>query len=143
MLLHDARKDARTRHRPRAIWCCSRIESRALGSRADRRGAGAGAAGAAPRWAGPVRAAGGDRRAARPGATAAATDWPQIAALFGELWGAGHGSPVVALNRAVAIAMVDGPAAGLALIEAAGRRARRLPPVARSARGSATPAGPH
>ena len=48
--------------------------------------------------------------------TAAATDWPQIAALFGELWRR-HGSPVVALNRAVAIAMVDGPAAGLALIE--------------------------
>jgi RNA polymerase sigma-70 factor, ECF subfamily len=46
-----------------------------------------------------------------------ATDWPQIAALYGELtrW---TPSPVVELNRAVAIGMADGPAAGLALVDA-------------------------
>ncbi|MFT3693620.1 MAG: hypothetical protein QM831_10805 [Kofleriaceae bacterium] len=44
------------------------------------------------------------------------TDWPAIVALYDELL-AIEPSPVVALNRAVAVAMVDGPAAGLALIE--------------------------
>jgi RNA polymerase sigma-70 factor (ECF subfamily) len=41
------------------------------------------------------------------------TDWPQIAALYGVLVQIAPG-PVVALNRAVAIAMADGPRAGLA-----------------------------
>jgi RNA polymerase sigma-70 factor (ECF subfamily) len=45
-----------------------------------------------------------------------ATDWPQIAALYGTL-AAIAPSPVVELNRAVAIAMADGPAVGLALID--------------------------
>ena len=40
------------------------------------------------------------------------TDWPQIAALYGVLAKLAPG-PVVALNRAVAIAMADGPRAGL------------------------------
>jgi RNA polymerase sigma-70 factor (ECF subfamily) len=47
----------------------------------------------------------------------AATDWPQILALYGLLLRAWP-SPVVALNRAVALAMAEGPAAGLAEIEA-------------------------
>jgi RNA polymerase sigma-70 factor (ECF subfamily) len=54
--------------------------------------------------------------------TAAATDWAQIALLYGRLAGLVP-SPVVELNRAVAVAMADGPAAGLELvaaIEAAG-----------------------
>jgi RNA polymerase sigma-70 factor (ECF subfamily) len=41
-----------------------------------------------------------------------ATDWPQIAALYGVLAHVAP-SPVVALNRAVAIAMADGPEEGL------------------------------
>ncbi|HEY5015001.1 MAG TPA: DUF6596 domain-containing protein [Acidimicrobiia bacterium] len=41
-----------------------------------------------------------------------ATDWPQIAALYGVLMQLSPG-PVVALNQAVAIAMADGPGAGL------------------------------
>lgn len=45
------------------------------------------------------------------------TDWEGIAALYGEL-AAVSPSPVVELNRAVAIAMVDGPAAGLELVDA-------------------------
>lgn len=48
--------------------------------------------------------------------TAEATDWARIAALYGEL-GALAPSPIVALNRAVAVAMAEGPAAGLALVE--------------------------
>ncbi|MFF5988251.1 RNA polymerase sigma factor [Prauserella flavalba] len=47
---------------------------------------------------------------------AAATDWPQIATLYGELARLAP-SPVVDLNRAVAVAMADGVAAGLALVD--------------------------
>ena len=48
---------------------------------------------------------------------AASTDWPQIVALYTALAQA-EPSPVVELNRAVAVAMCDGPDAGLALINA-------------------------
>ncbi|TDV41728.1 RNA polymerase sigma-70 factor (ECF subfamily) [Actinophytocola oryzae] len=48
--------------------------------------------------------------------TAADTDWRQIASLYGELRKY-LPSPVVALNHAVAVAMADGPAAGLALVD--------------------------
>jgi RNA polymerase sigma-70 factor (ECF subfamily) len=48
--------------------------------------------------------------------SAAATDWPQIAALYSQLARV-QPSPVVELNRAVAIAMRDGPEAGLTLID--------------------------
>jgi RNA polymerase sigma-70 factor (ECF subfamily) len=50
-------------------------------------------------------------------ATAAETDWARIAALYGELAGLVP-SPVVRLNRAVAVAMAEGPSAGLELVEA-------------------------
>jgi len=43
------------------------------------------------------------------------TDWPQILALYEVLEQVAPG-PVVTLNRAVAVAMVDGPRAGLALL---------------------------
>ena len=43
-------------------------------------------------------------------------DWPQIAALYGELSRL-TGSPVVELNRAVAIAEAQGPQAGLAIVD--------------------------
>jgi RNA polymerase sigma-70 factor (ECF subfamily) len=43
-------------------------------------------------------------------------DWEEIAALYGELVNL-TASPVVALNRAVAVAMADGPEAGLALLD--------------------------
>ncbi len=45
------------------------------------------------------------------------TDWPQILALYG-LLGRMSDNPMVALNRAVAAAMVHGPAAGLELVAA-------------------------
>ena len=49
--------------------------------------------------------------------SAAATDWPQILALYDELMRRAP-SPVVALNRAVAVAQVEGPGAGLDLVDA-------------------------
>ncbi len=49
--------------------------------------------------------------------TAAATDWEEIVGLYDVLARA-DASPVIELNRAVAVAMRDGPAAGLALIDA-------------------------
>lgn len=50
-------------------------------------------------------------------ATAADTDWRRITALY-DLLRVAEPSPVVELNRAVAVAMRDGPAAGLVLIDA-------------------------
>ena len=47
---------------------------------------------------------------------AAATDWPQVVALYDHLM-ALTPTAVVALNRAIAVAEVDGPAAGLALVD--------------------------
>jgi len=44
------------------------------------------------------------------------TDWGEIVGLYGLLERMTH-NPMVALNRAIAVAMVDGPAAGLALLE--------------------------
>lgn len=50
-------------------------------------------------------------------ATYESTDWAAIAALYGRL-AALNPSPVVELNRAVAVSMADGPEAGLALVDA-------------------------
>ena len=73
-----------------------------------------------------------ERLAARPGpyqlqatiaacharaATAAETDWSRIAALYGELLRI-IPSPVVELNRAVAVSRAEGPRAGLQLLDA-------------------------
>ncbi len=75
--------------------------------------------------------------------TAADTDWSRIAALYRELARVAP-SPVVELNRAVAVGMADGPAAGLALVDATRRRTGTggLSPVAqrsgRSAREART-----
>ena len=49
-------------------------------------------------------------------ASADQTDWPQIVGLYDVLLRV-EPSPVIALNRAVAVAMRDGPEAGLALVE--------------------------
>jgi RNA polymerase sigma-70 factor, ECF subfamily len=49
--------------------------------------------------------------------TASLTDWWEIVQLYDQLMALGP-SPVVALNRAVAVAEVDGPAAALALVDA-------------------------
>jgi RNA polymerase sigma-70 factor (ECF subfamily) len=68
-------------------------------------------------------------------ATAAETDWRQIAALYGLLIQV-HPSPVVELNRAVAVAMSDGVERGLELVDALDRRgelaAYHVLPIARA-----------
>jgi RNA polymerase sigma-70 factor (ECF subfamily) len=52
-------------------------------------------------------------------ASVGATDWPRIVGLYDDLLRFAA-SPVVRLNRAVAVAMADGPASGLALVEELG-----------------------
>ncbi|HEX8743468.1 MAG TPA: sigma-70 family RNA polymerase sigma factor [Thermoleophilaceae bacterium] len=110
MLLHDARRDARFRDgelvllpdQDRSLWDAERIaEGRAMLDRA-----------LALKGRGPyvVQAAIASLHAEEP------RDWPQIAALYCRL-AALTGSPVVELNRAVAVAEVEGPAAGLAIAD--------------------------
>ena len=60
--------------------------------------------------------------------TAADTDWARISRHYAELEDL-TGSPVVRLNRAVAVAEADGPLAGLALLEGLDLPGHRLPGV--------------
>jgi RNA polymerase sigma-70 factor (ECF subfamily) len=88
----------------------------ALGPRADRRGRGAGRAVASARFgAYTIQAAVAAVHAEAPAAPA--TAWARIVASYDVLARAAH-SPVVELNRAGAVAMRDGPPAGLELIDA-------------------------
>ncbi len=48
--------------------------------------------------------------------TAEATDWRRIAAIYGKLSARLH-SPIIELNRAVAVGMAEGPEAGLAIVD--------------------------
>ncbi|HEY6762910.1 MAG TPA: DUF6596 domain-containing protein [Baekduia sp.] len=117
LLVHRARQDGRAdaagniirlEDQDRATW------DRALIAEADRLVVGALSGEGAPgRYA--LQAAIAALHAAAP--AYAQTDWPQILTLYDALL-AVWPSPVVALNRAVALAMVDGPDAGLAAIAA-------------------------
>ena len=82
-------------------------------------------------------------RAMRARARADETDWAQIVALYDALAQVAP-SPVVELNRAVAVGMAFGPAAGLEIVDALARRAgaRELSLVAERARRSARQARP-
>jgi RNA polymerase sigma-70 factor (ECF subfamily) len=110
MLLNDARRDARVHDgelvllddQDRSLWDERQLaEGRRLLERAVTLG------GAGPYV---VQAAIADLHLGQP------RDWEQIAALYGVLAGL-TGSPIVELNRAVALAEVDGPAAALALLD--------------------------
>jgi RNA polymerase sigma-70 factor (ECF subfamily) len=57
------------------------------------------------------------------GPSAAATDWREIALLYGELIRY-EPTPMVEANRAVAVAMSEGPAAGLVILDTVGRDPR-------------------
>ncbi|HYU35543.1 MAG TPA: RNA polymerase sigma factor [Thermoanaerobaculia bacterium] len=115
MLLHESRRPARTsssgelillEDQDRSLWNREQIaEGRALVARA-----------LAARQLGPyaIQAAIAAVHATAP--DAAATDWAQIVGFY-DLLEQAHPSPVVELNRAVAVAMRDGPQAGLALID--------------------------
>jgi RNA polymerase sigma-70 factor (ECF subfamily) len=115
MLLHDSRRDARLdeagdlvllEEQDRSRWNREQIaEALPLVEEALRGGAGAFALQAA------IAAL--HCQAAR----AVDTDWPQIVRLY-DILERLDPAPIVSLNRAVAVAMVDGPQAGLALIDA-------------------------
>ncbi len=115
MLLNDARRPARVgpdgmvllADQDRSLWDRDLIER---GLRLERRAAANGPAGPYT-----VQAAIAAEHARA--ATAAETDWARIARLY--LWlGEFTPSPVVELNRAVAVAESEGPGAGLAIIDA-------------------------
>ena len=116
MLLHESRRAARTQtsgdlilleEQNRSLWNQEQIaEGSALAERA-----------LATRQIGPyaLQAAISAVHAEAP--SAAATDWTQIVGLY-DVLARLEPSPIIELNRAVAVAMRDGPAAGLTLIEA-------------------------
>ncbi len=110
MLLLDARREAR--FRGRRARAARRPGPLALGRRADRHGPAALDRALALQGRGPyvVQAAIASLHADEP------RDWPQIAVLYGELARL-TGSPVVELNRAVAVAEAEGPEAGLAIVD--------------------------
>jgi RNA polymerase sigma-70 factor (ECF subfamily) len=133
MLLHESRRPARTSptgelilldDQDRSLWSHEQIaQGTALVERA-----------LASRRIGPytLQAAIAAVHAEAP--AAAATDWGQIVGLYDVLVRA-EPSPVVELNRAAAVAMRDGPAAGLALIDAILSRGELTDyPLAHSAR---------
>ncbi|MDB6151702.1 MAG: putative polymerase, sigma-24 subunit, subfamily [Chthoniobacteraceae bacterium] len=116
MLLQESRCEARTsstgelillEHQDRALWNREQIgEGIALVERA-----------LVSRRFGPYTLQAAIAAVHSEAAKAEATDWPQIVALYSILARV-EPSPVVELNRAVAVAMRDGPEAGLGLIDA-------------------------
>lgn len=122
LLVHHARRTTRTDAQGRLLRLEDQDRSawdRALIAEADRLVVGVLRAGPAGRFT--VQAAIAALHAQAP--SYAETDWPQILTLYDELlriWP----SPVVVLNRAVALSMVDGPQAALAEVEAIERDGR-------------------
>ena len=120
MLLHDSRRDARVspsgdlillEDQDRTAWHADQIrEGTALLESALRSGAG-----------GPYAIQASVAALHANAKTASETDWPQIAALYHALLKI-HPSPIVEVNRAVAIAMAHTPQDGLALLDALATR---------------------
>ena len=116
MLLHDARREARTsgdgelvllEDQDRGRWNRPRIdEGRELLERALRM-----------RRVGPMQLQAAIAALHDDAETAAATDWQEIAGLYAALRRI-EPTPIVELNRAVAVAMASGPEAGLRLVDA-------------------------
>ena len=116
MLLHESRRTARTTasgdlilldDQDRGLWDGTLIaEGQALVQRA-----------LPAREAGPYTVQAAIAAVHAEAANPAATDWTQIVGLY-DVLARIEASPVVELNRAVAIAMRDGPAVGLLLIDA-------------------------
>lgn len=120
MLLHHARRSARVdaageivtlEHQDRALWDQAAIAEGTALLKAEDPEQGKGSA-----WPGPYRIQAAIAACHATAATAADTDWARIARLYEQLNGLTP-SAVVELNRAVAVAMAYGPAAGLALID--------------------------
>jgi RNA polymerase sigma-70 factor (ECF subfamily) len=116
MLIQESRRAARTtptgelillEDQDRSLWNRDQIaEGTALIEQA-----------LASRWFGPYTLQAAIAAVHAEAASSAATDWNQIVGLY-DVLGRAAPSPVIELNRAVAVAMRDGPAAGLALIDA-------------------------
>jgi len=130
MLLHDARRATRTdaagelvllEAQDRSRWDPDKIAEGSALIREILRGADPGA------YALQAAIAGLHARAP----SASATDWSQIARLYGAL-AESSPSPVIELNRAVAIAMSEGPERGLALLGALELPGYHLLPAARA-----------
>lgn len=115
MLLHESRRPARTSEDGELVLLADQDRSR-WSATLIAEGRSRVAAALASRRAGPyaLQAAIAALHAEAP--TASATDWGQIAGIYDVLLRIDP-SPVVALNRAAAIAMRDGPLAGLVLID--------------------------
>jgi RNA polymerase sigma-70 factor, ECF subfamily len=115
MLLHDARRPARVdaagdlvtlEDQDRSLWDAEAIgEGRAILDAAGRLGR-----------SGPYQVMAAISACHASARAAAETDWAEIASLYARL-SEFVPTPVVALNRAVAVAMSEGPAAGLGLVE--------------------------
>jgi RNA polymerase sigma-70 factor (ECF subfamily) len=115
MILHNARRQARVdasgtlvplEDQDRALWDAAAIDEGAAVLDAALR----------QRRPGPYQVQAAIAACHATATDAAQTDWPQIAGLYGRLARMAP-SPVVELNRAVAVAMADGPAAGLRIVE--------------------------
>jgi RNA polymerase sigma-70 factor, ECF subfamily len=136
MLLHHSRRDARVgpggelvllEHQDRALWHATEIEEGVVLA--------ARAVSPPVATAGPYALQAAIAAEHARAAAAGGTDWPRVLALFDRLV-AVAASPVVELNRAVAVAMAEGPEPALELIdelEADGRLERyHLLPAARA-----------
>jgi RNA polymerase sigma-70 factor (ECF subfamily) len=115
MLLHDARRDARTTADGAIVLLADQDRSRWDGA-SIAEGAALVERAITSRRFGPYTLQAAIAAVHAEAVTADATDWRQIVALYDVLLRA-DGSAVVALNRGVAVAMRDGPAAGLAIID--------------------------
>jgi len=127
MLLHDARRDARVGEDGELILLEAQDRSRWDGERIaeGRRLLDAALAAGHP---GPYQIQAAIAALHDEAVDPTTTDWAQIAALYGELLRLSP-SPVIELNLAVAVAMADGPAVGLAMMDglAADGRLERYP----------------
>ena len=116
MLLHESRRAARTS--PAGEIVLLDAQDRALWDRAlIAEGAGLVERAITSPRVGPYTVQAAIAAVHAEAAEPAATDWVEIVGLYDVLWRM-QPSPVVELNRAVAIAMRDGPAAGLAIVDA-------------------------
>jgi RNA polymerase sigma-70 factor (ECF subfamily) len=112
MLLHHSRRDARTDERGEMVLLEDQDRSLWRRDELEEGLALAAAAGEGAPYAIQAAIAAEHARAAR----AEATDWRRIASLYARLEEVAP-SPVVTLNRAVAVAMADGPARGLEVLD--------------------------
>ena len=115
MLLIESRRTARVS--VAATSCCSFIRTGAAGTaRSSARARRSSAVASRAEQPGPYQLQAAINAVHSDAATAAETDWPQILTFYNQLLAIAP-SPIVALNRAVAVAEVDGPLTALGLVD--------------------------